>query len=337
LVETTCNADQILQHSREMFDRELGGFVPDRVFDAHFEIWDKSQQLDGAVGVQIPTRWEDVQPGCDVLHPGRQVRAAFIPFAYDATHVDRVNEWSSQQAARSGGSCCSYFFARPDDDPEWLREQVQRLGAVGLKSYHTYSATQPTWEADIPQYLPEPFVEVADQEGWVINMHLVKSRAVADPGNIHWIRHYCKKYPNIKLILSHSARGFQPEHNLEGLPQLADLENLYFDSSVNCEPTAHEAIIRYLGHDRLLYGSDYPCSHVLGRYIAIGDSFAVVDADNPVWQAKHTRIRPALVGLEHLRSLKWACWSQRLSDSQVEDIFYGNAERVFGPWMRFQP
>ena len=106
-----------------------------------------------------------------------------------------------------------------------------------------------------------------------------ESRAVADPSNVHWIRHYCTTYPDMKLVLSHSARGFQPEHNLEGLPQLADLPNLYFDSSINCEPTAHEAIIRIMGHDRLLYGTDYPCCHILGKYLALGDSFVVLGED----------------------------------------------------------
>ena len=77
-------------------------------------------------------------------------------------------------------------------------------------------------------------------------------------------------------------------------------------------------------------GTFYPCSHVVGRYIALGDSFAVLDADNPIFQAKHCAITPALVGLEHLRSLKWACWSQKLTDTQVEDIFWNNAQRVFG-------
>ena len=142
-----------------------------------------------------------------------------------------------------------------------------------------------------------------------------ESRAVADPSNVHWIRHYCTTYPDMKLVLSHSARGFQPEHNLEGLPQLADLPNLYFDSSINCEPTAHEAIIRIMGHDRLLYGTDYPCCHILGKYLALGDSFVVLGEDNPVWNVDYADITPALVGHEHLRSIKWACWAQGLRGS----------------------
>ena len=41
-------------------------------------------------------------------------------------------------------------------------------------------------------------------------------------------------------------------------------------------------------------------------------------------------IQPVLTGFEHLRSLKWACWSENLSDAQIEDIFWNNATGLFG-------
>jgi glutamate-1-semialdehyde 2,1-aminomutase len=132
----------------------------------------------------------------------------------------------------------------------------------------------------------------------------------------------------MRLILAHSARGFQPAHNLEGLPRLQGLENLYFDTSANCEPIAHQAIIRILGHRRLMYGSDLPVSHFRGRSVAAADSFFFVDQETPVWQAKQSAIEPVLLGLEHLRSLKWACWSERLNDRAVEDIFWNNAAQL---------
>jgi predicted TIM-barrel fold metal-dependent hydrolase len=34
--------------------------------------------------------------------------------------------------------------------------------------------------------------------------------------------------------------------------------------------------------------------------------------------------------MENLRALKWACWSQRLNDTAVEDIFWNNAAKLFG-------
>ena len=164
----------------------------------------------------------------------------------------------------------------------------------------------------------------------MITLHMVKSRAVADPANIHWIRHYCEKYPHMRLILAHSARGFQPAHNLEGLPQLMGLENLYFDCSANCEPIAHQSILRIMGHKRLLYGTDCPVCFYRGRSVAAGDTFLWLYGDTPVWEEKHTPIQPVLIGLEHLRSLKWACWSERVSDRAVEDIFWNNAADLLG-------
>jgi glutamate-1-semialdehyde 2,1-aminomutase len=159
---------------------------------------------------------------------------------------------------------------------------------------------------------------------------MVKARAVADPSNQYWIRRYCESYPNMKLILAHSARGFQPAHNLEGLPKLTGLDNLYFDSSANCEPLAHLAIIRLMGHQKLMYGSDFPVCHERGRSLGVADSFIWLYESTPVWGEKQGKIEPALVGHEHLRSLKQACWAAKLSDSEVEDIFWNNATRLLG-------
>jgi len=54
-----------------------------------------------------------------------------------------------------------------------------------------------------------------------------------------------------------------------------------------------------------------------------------VYAETPVWEEIHRTIDPVLTGLEHLRSIKWACWSERFDDNAVEDIFWNNAARLF--------
>ena len=191
------------------------------------------------------------------------------------------------------------------------------------------AATKPTWDAEIPDFLPEQHVRIAHEEKLVITLHMVRQRALADPSNQHWIRYYCEHYPDMRLILAHSARGFQPAHNLEGLARLADLDNLYYDTSANCEPIAHQAIIRLCGHHKLMYGTDLPVSHSRGRSLSAADAFLWLHADTPVWEENHLTIQPVLLGLEHLRSIKWACWSEKLSDGQVEDLFWNNAARLF--------
>lgn len=314
----------------EFFHRELASFLPDYIFDAHCHIW-----LEDAVNFRVPGVSGDVGTTeylslMGDVHPGRKTGALFLSFAVPGIPDgrSRMNEFVGQETAY-GPAFRGNFFVKPGDDPEFVRQEVRRLRLHGLKCYHTFAAVTPTWEAEIPDFLPEPLVKVAHEEGWVITLHVVKSRSVADPSNIHWIKQYCRLYPNMRLILAHSARGFQPGHNLEGLAELKGLDNLYFDTSANCEPVAHQAIIRMIGHKKLLYGTDLPVSHMRGRSLAVGDSFLWLYEDSPLWaEAKHTRIDPVLIGLEHLRSVRWACWSEGLGDGAVEDIFWNNAAEL---------
>ncbi|HAA69985.1 MAG TPA: hypothetical protein DCE55_12660 [Planctomycetaceae bacterium] len=317
------------QLDRDFFQRELDAFLPDRIYDAHCHLWRESCVAWAIPGGPPDVGLTEYRTLIDQIHTGRPTNALFIPFSssMEDEKLSTANAWVGEHTAPDPANR-GIFFIKPQDDPEWVRHQVRQLGLHGLKCYHTMSDVDPTWEADIQAYLPEALIKVADEEGWVITLHMVKSRSVADPANIACIKHYCQNYPNMTLILAHSARGFQPSHNLEGLPHLVGLDNLYFDTSANCEPIAHQSIIRIIGHDKLMYGSDLPVSHHRGRSLSAGDSFLWLYEQSPVWGEKHTRIDPVLVGLEHLRSLKWACWSERLTDNQVEDIFWNNAARL---------
>ena len=310
------------------FDRELAGFVPDRVLDAHCHLWPPGLLAAQVPGLPDSAGVAEYRRLIDCLHPGRRLGAIYVPYPDFGCWVDRANDWTARQCARDP-ACRGLFVVRPEDDPDWVVEQVHKLGLCGLKCYHSLAGGGNTWELDIPAYLPEPLMAAADRQGWVVLLHLVKSRAVADEGNRHWIRNYCETHPNMKLILAHSARGFQPSHNLEGLPELEGLDNLYFDTSANCEPMAHLAILRIMGHKRLMYGSDFPVSHLRGRSVAAADSFLWLYEDAPAWGEKHQQIPPVLIGLEHLRALKWACWAEGLGDSEIEDIFWNNAADLF--------
>ena len=327
--------DFLQPEDREVFEKELNSFVPDRVFDAHAHLCHpdfldmKIEGLPKIFGGDEYFYW------IDCLHPGRETAAFFLSFVWPYTNNANFaasNAWVAQQSAASKG-CRGAFYVRAQDDPEWVRQEVKRLGLNGLKCYYVSAQVADPWNAEIPEYLPEPLVRVANQEGWVITLHLVKHKAVADPGNIYWIRKYCKSFPNMKLILAHSARGFQPANNLEGLTQLTDIDNLYFDTSANCESFAHEVILKLFGHKKLLYGSDSPiCSLLRGKNFGVGNGFIWLthNSQKDVWeQGQPNSGKPILVGLEHLRSLKWAAWSLGLTDNQVEDIFWNNAVGLF--------
>jgi glutamate-1-semialdehyde 2,1-aminomutase len=222
------------------------------------------------------------------------------------------------------------MLVTPDMDPEFVRDQVRRNGFAGLKCYHLYAPDKPTWEARVSAYLPEEQVRVADRESLSITLHMVRSRAMADAANQADIRHYCERYPNIRMILAHAARGFNPHHTIEGIGSLRGLGNVWCDTSAVTDCGAIEAIARTLGVERLLYGSDFPVSHLRTRCVALGDSFLWLTPDNTRMDARHGEVRMALCGIEALRTLKVAAVGLGWGDREVEMVFRGNAAAVVG-------
>jgi predicted TIM-barrel fold metal-dependent hydrolase len=322
----------------ELFRRELDSFVPDVICDAHMHLWAKSH-LPPTGYEAFRELEEDVidmaayQQRMAELLPGRRVVGGLILPGSVGALREQIAAQNALTAAEVAGNprWRGSMLVSPDMDPEHVRREVRRLGLSGLKCYHAQSGLSITWDADIPAYLPEAQVKVAHEEGLCITLHMVKARAAADRSNQHWIRHYCETYPDMQLILAHAARGFNPYHTIEGLAALAGLPNLWCDTSAVADAGAYEAIIEVLGHERLVYGTDFPVSHLRGRCVAIGDGFVWLYDDTLDWQtASFQPLHPVFVGLESLRVLKQAAWHSRLTDSQVEDIFCNNGRRLLG-------
>ena len=323
---------------RALFERELKSFVPDVVYDAHAHLWAKADVPGQGWGtfqsIEEPVvTLATYRQRMDELMPGVRVRGGlFIPGAVGATDkgMQAENELVAREVA-SDPECCGSLLVTPQLDPDYIRQEVRRLHLSGLKCYHVHSGKTPSWDAEIPDYLPEAQVQVAHEEGLCITLHMVRRRALADASNQHWIRYYCQKYPNMRLILAHAARGFNPNHTIEGIGALKGLPNVWCDMAAVTDVGACEAIIETLGHERLMWGSDFPVSHLRGRCVAIGDGFLWLYEDtldwNTVW---FLPLQPVLIGLESLRVLKQATWHQRLTDSQVEDIFSNNTRRLLG-------
>lgn len=318
---------------RELFARELDAFVPDAVFDAHAHLYsighfpgDGAPELcrEGPADVGAAAYQSDMRE----LLPGRRFAGLFFPFPYVGLDVEAANRFLIEEVRKLPGSH-GQMLITPAMDPEQIRQTVREAGFVGLKCYHVYSNSKPTFDSSIEDFLPEPQVRIAHEERLSITLHIVKSRALAEPANQETIRRYATRYPDLRLILAHAARGFNPYHTIEGITELAGLDNVWFDTSAVTECGALEAIIRVMGHRRVLYGSDFPVSHVRGRCVAIGDSFVWLDAESMPSGTAYATLQPCLVGLESLRVHKLAALHVRLSDTQVEDVFHNNAAALF--------
>jgi predicted TIM-barrel fold metal-dependent hydrolase len=319
------------ESDRELFFRELDSFVPPRVFDAHVHLYSAGFFSGNAPELvrQFPQMgMAEFQALIEEITPSRTTSGLF--FGWPAREVDlEANNRFVIDEVHHDANSRAQIVVTPSTDPELIRECVRRDGIAGLKCYHVYSPEPRTFDSQIPSYLPEEQVRVAHEEGLSITLHMVRRRAMADEGNQQVLRSWARKYPNARFILAHAARGFNPYHTIEGIDSLRGLGNIWCDTSAVTDGGAIEAIVRALGVDRLLYGSDAPVTHLRGRCVAIGDSFLWLSESNTNFSTGYANVQPALVGVESLRTLKLACWNLSLSDTEVEKIFWGNAAALY--------
>jgi len=327
---------ELREEDVEFFERELNDFVPERVYDVHAHLYREAfwegQAPEGVKAGPSDISLEVYREYMQWILPGREVHGLHLPFpTVNPIDMGPPNEWVSQQVKKDP-LARGHFMVRPTDDPEWVRDEVRRLGLRGLKPFSTYSNVHPPNLAELPDYLPEPLMAVGNEEAWTVTLHMTRPRSAADPSNIHWIRTYCQKYPHVNLILDHSARGFNPYHAVQGLQQLMGLSNLWADTSVNCSPLATIACLRCLGPKRVMYASDFCCSHIRGTNLGVNDTFLWLDEQLPIWDGGDWTgpIRPVLIGLENLRAVKAAFWTLGLGNRAIEQYFWENAAGLFG-------
>ncbi len=330
---------QFTEADHDFLNRYVTPYLPDQIFDAHAHLFCHAHYAPAIMPPSLATTPPVLgvpayRTYIDWLHPGGRTKGGlYFGLAFQGDRVAN-NDFVAQEVAAAqatGFGAYGQMLIAPEMAADYVRQEVQRQGFVGLKPYHLMAQVDgPTFQAPIEAYLTEAHVQVAHELGLTITLHMVRDRALADPINQATIRRYCETYPNMRLILAHAARGFNPWHTIEGIESLRGLQNVWCDTSAVTEAGAFEVIVEVLGHERLLYGTDFHVSHLRGRCIAIGDSFHWLYAEEMDLDEKHINLQPVLIGLESLRSVILAIHRLKLTDRQIEDIFYGNGAALFG-------
>lgn len=318
------------------FEIELDSFVPRRVYDAHMHLGPRtgySSDLHNTLMINTPevADMASYRDHVDWILPGREVTGAnVLPSTLNGDNRESGNAFAAAEAATDTVSGSS-VVVHPNMSADQLRDEIDQFSPVSLKPYHLMSGINDTRQATVEQYLPEHLVAVAHEAKLPIVVHIVRDQALADEGNQGTIRHYCLTYPDMRIVLAHGARGLNPGHTGRGIGAIADLKNVYFDTSSVCESGTFEAILMTFGHTRLMFGSDWPFSHFHGRCIAVGDMFTWLYDDGVEFGLHSGGVGTGftIVNHESLRALKHACHACGMSDAQVEAIFHDNAAELF--------
>ena len=312
---------------------QISSFLPKTVFDFHAHLYSRSligSTPHGLYGQGPRDVGFDVWRGC----LGRQVGESrlagglFMPVPKKGCDVEALNSYLVDQLSRSSMSR-GLLVVSPDSDREVMAHLLDNPHIVGFKPYHVFSQEQPTFQSTLGGFTPEWIWQLAHQHSLIIMLHLVRDRALADEDNQREIRSFCTQYPKARLVLAHVGRGFHGPNTARGVKALADLENVWYDSSAICEVLPLLAILRACGPRRLLFGSDFPACEQRGRCVTIGDSFSWVKPDRvDVSNPASPPCRTWPVGLESLRALGQVVDILGLNEDDLRDIFHRNAARL---------
>ncbi len=336
---------------RAFWERHLEDWVPQRIFDAHThvnepqfrieEMTDQKRQQYWVNEIAEPIGAEDAQRCFETVFPDREFSCLAFGHPSLDYDIDQSNNSLRGECVRRGWHHLA--VAKPEWSAERLEEELSPTTTLGIKPYYSLIPGQDPetrdkfLEASIFEFLPHHQLDLLNQRGACVMLHVPKADRLGHPENIAEIKQIRREYPRVVIIIAHLGRCYTLPHAEEALPQLADDEGLYFDNSAVLNPDVHRLALQTFGPSRILYGTDNPVFYMRGRRQWEGTTYINrtnypfhfnKDREPPEVEAKYT-----LYTYEALLAIKQACDELALGPSHVEAIFHGNAERIFGTAM----
>ena len=306
--------------------RILDDFLPERIFDAHMHV--SPYPFGGAERFGIDDYVKDTAP----IFSSRHVRCAAL--------LAPTNELKTKEGTEGAVGFLwdqlDYFpdsvgavMVKPQDTHDDIAKMAAHSRVKALKCYHKFTKRENTAYADVHEYLSDEALSFANERKMAVVLHLVKDAALADRENMKEIKRISREYPDLKLVLVHSARAFAAWTAIESVEELIPYENVFFDFSAICESPSITAILSRIGTSRCAWGSDYNVSARPGKAISLGDGFYWINERDLSHFGNGSPIRARHIITENLMALREACLLLGLSAREVERIFYDNAVRIF--------
>jgi predicted TIM-barrel fold metal-dependent hydrolase len=328
---------------RAFWNEHLEGWLPRQLIDAHTHVAEPAHRLTPMTETMRRQYWvnelfEPIPAAAAercyrTVFPNRELTCVAFAMPDLDFDLDLGNAYLQQECPRRGWH--SLAVVRP----QWTQEKVAALldapGVIGLKPYYSLiSANRETrdahLEAGIFDFLPHTILEVANDRGAWVTLHVPRAGRLGHPQNILEIRELRRRYPNIVLVIAHLGRCYTAPHALEALPQFADDPCLFFDTSAVLNPVCHRVALEQFGPRRVIYGSDTPILYMRGRR-QYRDRAYVNRTDHPFYfnkdrEAPGLEARYTLFMYEDLRAIKQACAELGLTDPKlIAAIFHDNA------------
>ncbi len=333
---------------RRFYREKLRGFLPERIIDVHTHVWLKDFRKAPPTGraVTWPLRVaeqdpiEDLIETYELLFPDKAVKP--VMFSFVESHEDdfeAANTYVSRAASERGFA--ALVFASPQWTAERLEHEICEGGFLGAKVYLTLSpADIPVDQIRIFDFLPHEQLEVLNEHGWIVMLHIPRPGRLRDPVNLADMLEIDRRYPRAKVIIAHAGRAYCPEDVGDAFTVLRETKHLLFDISANTNAAVFERLIRTVGPRRILFGSDLPIARMRMRRICEKGNYVNLVPKGlygDVSDDKHMREvegeqadKLSFFLYEEIDAFRRAAQAAGLTPQDIKDVFYANAERLIG-------
>lgn len=335
---------EITDYDKKVYEEQLKNFLPDNIVDIHIHLWEpgtkiateentKGMQNWGEIAAQDCT-YEDLEQSYVQMFPDKKVKAVLMTDPVAVLHKENKYVIEKAKANNLPAFYCTTYASTADE----IRKAVLEDGFCGIKPYLTNCPEYiPADEVRIYDFLPPEHLEVCNELGAIIMLHIPRSKRLRDPVNLAQMKEIDEKYPNAKVIYAHIGRAYCDEDFGNGFEVLASLKNCYVDFTANTHVNAMIEAVKAVGTKRLMFGSDMPITKMRmyricenGTYINVvpRGMYGDVSDDPHMRETDETDITSFMY--EELLAFKECAKKLNLSKQDVEDIMCNNACKLFG-------
>ena len=264
---------EVKEVDKRYYKERLEDFLPQNVFDVHTHVYESRPPRQGQVRtvtwpslVANTNPIEDLVESGKLMFPGKNFKALIFGTPSKETNLTEANAYVSRVAKQV--DMPALMLAHPDMSAEELEKGLIGGGFRGIKVYLTFAPLYiPVPEIRIFDFLTHEHLEVCDKLGMTVLLHISRDARLRDPVNIAQMLEIEDTYKNINLIIAHVGRAYCNSDVGDAFEKLARTKNMKFDFSANTNDWVFEQLIKTVGSDRILFGSDLPIARMRMRRI----------------------------------------------------------------------
>ncbi|MFH0879452.1 MAG: amidohydrolase family protein [Lentisphaerota bacterium] len=314
--------------------------LPPRILDFHTHAWTREQWKEqpwrtGTTGGKYMVVEQDYTPEQLLaderrLFPDRDVNVVLFGHATPAVDIKQTNACVADAGLRHSNVFPLIVAGKGLMPIEQLKASLLDGGFFGYKVLlcwigDNYGSVQ------VDDMLGPDEMALAEEMRLVVLLHLPSAGRLADKNIQAGVRRWACEYPHANIVLAHCGRCYHPDDMSASVSSIADLKNVYLDTSMVMDPLTLQIVFDHMPSSRVLFGTDLPIAIMRGRRVYVMDHWVdIVLKGYPEsrFRVASDDIHATFMAWEIVVAIRHAAENVGLGNEQTRAIFRDNGMRI---------